>query len=307
MRRFPFVTVDVFTDRAFGGNPLAVFLDGRGLSDAEMQQVAVEVNYSETTFVLPPADPANTARVRIFTPAEELPFAGHPNVGTGVVLADRATVAADGRELLRFEEAAGLVEVEILRGPGGAVAGARLTAPQPFAGGAPLPVADVAACLGLPPGEVDLAAHPPATASVGLPFVVARLRSLAALGRCLPDPAAFARATEAHRATVPRFFVLAYVPTPGDAAHDVRARMFAAGGGIAEDPATGSAACALVALLASLDPAPEATLELRIGQGHEMGRPSLLLARAEKTGGRVGRVQVGGGAVPMLRGELALP
>ena len=305
MRRFPFVTVDVFTDRPFGGNPLAVFLDGRGLSDAEMQQVAVEVNYSETTFVLPPADPANTARVRIFTPAEELPFAGHPNVGTAVVLADRAA-AADGRELLRFEEAAGLVEVEILRGPGGAVAGARLTAPQPFAGGAPLPAGDVAACLGLPPEEVDLAAHPPVAASVGLPFVVARLRSLAALGRCVPDPTAFARATETHRTTVPRFFVLAYVPTPGDPGHDVRARMFAAGGGIAEDPATGSAACALVALLASLDPAPETTLALRIGQGHEMGRPSLLLAGAEKAAGRVERVTVGGGAVPMMRGELAL-
>ena len=305
MRRFPFVTIDVFTDRPFGGNPLAVFLDGRGLSDAEMQQVAVEVNYSETTFVLPPADPANTARVRIFTPAEELPFAGHPNVGTAVVLADRAA-AADGRELLRFEEAAGLVEVEILRGPGGAVAGARLTAPQPFAGGAPLPAGDVAACLGLPPEEVDLAAHPPVAASVGLPFVVARLRSLAALGRCVPDPTAFARATETHRATVPRFFVLAYVPTPGDPGHDVRARMFAAGGGIAEDPATGSAACALVALLASLDPAPETTLALRIGQGHEMGRPSLLLAGAEKAAGRVERVTVVGGAVPMMRGELAL-
>ena len=305
MRRFPFVTVDVFTDRPFGGNPLAVFLDGRGLSDAEMRRVAAEMNYSETTFVLPPADPAHTARVRIFTPSEELPFAGHPNVGTGVVLADRAA-AADGRELLRFEEAAGLVEVEILRGPGGAVAGARLTAPQPFAGGAPLPAGDVAACLGLPPEEVDLAAHPPVAASVGLPFVVARLRSLAALGRCVPDPTAFARATETHRTTVPRFFVLAYVPTPGDPGHDVRARMFAAGGGIAEDPATGSAACALVALLASLDPAPETTLALRIGQGHEMGRPSLLLAGAEKAAGRVERVTVVGGAVPMMRGELAL-
>src|SRR5882762_1378657 len=110
MRRFSFVTVDVFTDRRFGGNPLAVFPDAQGLSDVEMQSLATEFNLSETTFVLPPADPANTARVRIFNRSAEMPFAGHPNVGTGWVLAGRDR-AKDG--VLRFEEIAGLVEIKV--------------------------------------------------------------------------------------------------------------------------------------------------------------------------------------------------
>src|SRR4051794_8624846 len=115
MRTFPFVTVDVFTDRRFGGNPLAVFPDARGISDAEMQALAAEFNLSETTFVLPPEDSANTARVRIFNRIAEMPFAGHPNVGTGFVLADRAVGG-----LLRFEQIAGLVEVRIAPGGQGA-------------------------------------------------------------------------------------------------------------------------------------------------------------------------------------------
>jgi len=116
MPRFSFVTVDVFTDRRFGGNPLAVFPDARGMSDADMQSLAAEFNLSETTFVLPPANPANTARVRIYNRKSEMPFAGHPNVGTGWVLA-RQGRAPDGR--LRFEELAGLVEIEVAPVPAG--------------------------------------------------------------------------------------------------------------------------------------------------------------------------------------------
>ena len=136
VRTYPFVTVDVFTDRRFGGNQLAVFPDARGLSDAEMQSLAAEFNLSETTFVLPPADPANTARVRIFHRTAEMPFAGHPNVGTGYVLADRAV---DG--VLRFEEIAGLVEVRVERDAAGTLTGTTIAAPQALTLGGELPVA----------------------------------------------------------------------------------------------------------------------------------------------------------------------
>ena len=124
-----YVTVDVFTDRAFGGNPLAVVLDAGGLSTAQMQAIAVEFNYSETTFVLPPRDAGNDAQVRIFTVTREIPFAGHPNVGTAFVLATRSAKPS-GR--LNFEEGAGLVAVDILQ-DAGRVVGAELTAPQPLA------------------------------------------------------------------------------------------------------------------------------------------------------------------------------
>ena len=143
MRTYPFVTVDVFTATRFGGNPLAVFPDARGLSDAQMQALANEFNLSETTFVLPPENPANTARVRIFTRTAEMPFAGHPNVGTGYVLAQ---MGRDTGGVLLFEELAGLVEVRVARDDHGAVTGATIAAPQPLSLGLELPVEAVAAC-----------------------------------------------------------------------------------------------------------------------------------------------------------------
>src|SRR6185295_19427721 len=129
-----FVTVDVFTDRRFGGNPLAVLPDGRGLTSAQMQAIAAEFNLSETTFVLPAKEPAHTAEVRIFTPKAELPFAGHPNVGTAFVLANRGVTG----DALIFEEQAGLVRMQLPR-DGGAVVGAGLTAPQRLSRGAEIP------------------------------------------------------------------------------------------------------------------------------------------------------------------------
>src|SRR3954452_24584633 len=145
MPTYPFVTVDVFTDRRFGGNPLAVFPDARGMSDADMQSLAAEFNLSETTFVLPPADPANTAKVRIFNRRSEMPFAGHPNVGTGWVLAQQGR-AKDG--MLRFEEIAGLVEVEVTPGQ------VTIAAPQPLSLGPEMPVDLLANCVGLGVGDV---------------------------------------------------------------------------------------------------------------------------------------------------------
>src|SRR5689334_4949215 len=158
MARFSFITVDVFTDRRFGGNPLAVFPDARGLEDGEMQALAAEFNLSETTFVLPPADPANTARVRIFNRRHEMPFAGHPNVGTGWVLAGLGR-AKDG--VLRFEEIAGLVEVTA------ASDGVTIAAPQPLSLGPEMPVDLLADCVGLAARDIVDAAHRPLSASVG--------------------------------------------------------------------------------------------------------------------------------------------
>ena len=164
MKSWKFVTLDVFTETPFGGNQLAVFPDARGLTDAQMQALAAELNLSETTFVLPPASPANTARVRIFNRVAEMPFAGHPNVGTGFVLAEHAR---DG--MLRFEEIAGLVEVAVLRDAAGAVTGAEIGAPQPLSTGVRMDPAQLAGCVGLTEGDVVTAAHLPIIASVGIP------------------------------------------------------------------------------------------------------------------------------------------
>src|SRR6202011_1698610 len=163
-----YITVDVFTDRAFGGNPLAVVLDAGGLSTAQMQAIATEFNYSETTFVLPPQDAAHDARVRIFTVRSEIPFAGHPNIGTAFVLAAQASKPS---ARLLFEEKAGLVPVEILTEQGRAV-GAELTAPQPLNKLTTLSAAQAATCLSLTSADITTDRHPPQIVSVGLPFLV---------------------------------------------------------------------------------------------------------------------------------------
>ena len=192
MRRYPFVTVDVFTDRQFGGNQLAVFPDARGISDAEMQALAAELNLSETTFVLPPADPANTARVRIFHRTAEMPFAGHPNVGTGFVLADRASAG-----LLRFEEIAGIVEVRLDHDAAGQVTGATIAAPQALAVGPELPLDLAAACAGIAPEGIVTARHMPTIAADGgNPRLLLEVTP-AAMAAATPDLPAFRRAVAA--------------------------------------------------------------------------------------------------------------
>ncbi len=296
-----YVTVDVFTDRAFGGNPLAVVLDAKGLSTAQMQAIATEFNYSETTFVLPPADPANGAEVRIFTVRSEIPFAGHPNVGTAFVL---ATLADKPPAWLKFEEKAGLVPVEILSEQGGVI-GAELTAPQPLKRLTELGAEQAAACLSLSAADVKTDRHPPRIASVGLPFLMVELASRQALRRAKPDAAAFAR-------TFPRdgsdavYFYTRDVPVD-EKPCDLQARMFHPGAsGLSEDPATGSATAAAAALLADLVATRDGELKLRIGQGVDMGRPSLLLTRVRKAGGAVASVHVGGACVPMMEGTFRL-
>jgi trans-2,3-dihydro-3-hydroxyanthranilate isomerase len=290
MTDFPFVTVDVFTDQAFGGNPLAVFTDGRGLSDAEMLSLTREFNLSETTFILPPENPAHSARIRIFCPAGEMNFAGHPLVGTGFVMAqDRP-----GESELHFEVPAGLVAVRIDRNAAGRVSQAVISAPQALSIRDSLASEAIAASASLAANDLIRDRHEPLVASVGMPFIVAET-SLTALQRAQPDLVAFRQAAAASGMNND-FSLLLYVRHQGK----IRVRMFAPLSGIFEDPATGSANAALAALLLSLTKDSKGVYE--VIQGVEMGRPSLLHLTANRGADGI-RATVGGGCVPMLRGH----
>ena len=285
--KVPFQTVDVFTDRRFGGNPLAVIPDARGLSSEQMQSIAAEFNLAETTFVLPPQDPKNTAHVRIFTPKSEMPFAGHPNVGTAFVL---ARLGRPGDRFL-FEEGAGLVPLELAR-ENGAVTSARLAAPKPLSLGETVPAEIVAQATGLQSSDI---VGTPIIASTGNNFLFAELRSREALKRAGYN-------TEVFRKHLPMERIVGvhlYVTAP-----QIQSRMFAPLFGVPEDPATGSANITLIGLLALRDPKPDLTLSKTIGQGVDMGRPSVLEATAEKKGGKVVATYIGGRCVPMLSGTI---
>lgn len=295
MPSYAFETVDVFADSRFGGNPLAVFTDARGMSDAAMQALAAEMNLSETTFVLPPEDPAHTARVRIFNRTAEMPFAGHPNVGTACVLARQGR---DRGGVLLFEELAGLVEVRVERDAAGIVTAATIAAPQALSTGIVLPADAIAACAGLAVSDIVTTTHQPVEASVGVRFILAEVGP-DALGRALPDIAAFRRLDAANAALEGRLSLFVYARDGSR----LRARMFAPLAGTWEDPATGSASATLGALLLSLDGGETASFD--ITQGVEMGRPSRLRVTARR--GEDGfRATVGGGCVPVLRGEAQL-
>lgn len=291
MRQYEFVTLDVFTDTRFGGNPLAVFKDARGLTDAEMQALASEFNLSETTFVLPPENPENTARVRIFNRTAEMPFAGHPNVGTGWAVADWAQ---DG--MLRFEEIAGLVEVRITRDEAGDLTQAIIAAPQPLSLGAEMDPVLLAGCIGLEPGDILTTTHRPIIASVGNSFLIAEVAP-EALSRATPDIERFRTTARAVTGLGPNRLPVYLHADAGPGQR--RARMFSPLSGTIEDAATGSAATPLVALLLSLSGAEEGRWD--ISQGVEMGRPSLLRAAAWRAPSGI-RASVGGRCVPVLEG-----
>lgn len=296
-----YVTVDVFTDRAFGGNPLAVVLDAGGLSAAQMQAIATEFNYSETTFVLPPRDAANNAQVRIFTVNREIPFAGHPNVGTAFVLATRATKPP---VRLLFEEEAGLVPVEIAVEQGRVVS-TEFTAPQPLKRMSQVSVEQAAACLSLSAGDVRTDRHRPQVISVGLAFLAVELTSREALRRARPDATAFAKTFPCDGSDAVYLYTRD-VPA-SERPCELQARMFHPGAsGLSEDPATGSATAAAAALLADLDLTREDELKLQIGQGVDMGRPSLLRTRVRKRNGAVASIHVGGSSVQMMEGTFRL-
>lgn len=292
MTSYAFETVDVFTERRFGGNPLAVFADGRGLTDAQMQSLAFEFNLSETTFVLPPADPANSARVRIFNRTAEMAFAGHPMIGTAYVLA-----RLRGGDQFRFEVPAGQAIVDIERSKDEAI-GAKVAAPQPLSLGRAFPAEKLAACLGIGAGEIVTTTHAPTLASVGNPYIITELRA-GALEHCVPDLRGFMAAYDGGADLRERFSVYAYVRD----GENVRARMFAPLSGTWEDPATGSAATPLAGLL--LHHSGRDALAFDIRQGSEMNRPSLLRVTARRDGDAI-RTTVAGRCVPVFKGEASL-
>lgn len=291
--RYRFLTCDVFTDRRFGGNQLAVLPDAAGLDAARMQAIANEFNHSETTFVLPPDDPAHLAKVRIFTPRAELPFAGHPTVGTALALAWGGRAASG--EVVVLEEGAGPVPVR-LEGAGSALTAEFVAPAVPRAGAAADP-ARVARALGLAEADLVTAHGPPRDASAGLPFLVVELADRAALARA----ALAGRGDDLSPASGNGVYLFAR-GGPGE----LHARMYAPCHGIAEDPATGSAAAALAGLLAAEAGRGEGWHAWRVHQGVDLGRPSRIEARARRTAdGAVAEVRIGGRAVlPVAEGTI---
>ncbi len=293
MRR-RFATLDVFTDRSFTGNPLAVVLDPGGLDAATMQAVAREFNHPETVFVFAPDDPAHRARLRIFTPARELPFAGHPTVGTAVLLALRDGGGA-GREFV-LEEPIGPVRC-VLESGAGARGTARFAVPQLPAEVGPAPdAATIAAGLALSPQEIGFDGWRPSRWTAGNPFTFVPAGGLAALARCRPDgdkfEAAFGEAGAA-------FVFCGETSAPGRQFH---ARMFAPGMGIREDPATGSAAAAFAGVIAARF--SDGSHAVAIEQGYEMGRPSLIRLAIVVAAGKLVSAAIGGDAVIVTEGTI---
>jgi len=293
--KYPYWTCDVFTETRFGGNPLAVLPHADGLSEHQMQQIAREFNFSETAFVFP-AKAGHTRRVRIFTPAREVPFAGHPNVGTAFVLASMGEFGEIRSSLaMTFEEKAGLVPITIHEANGW-IASCELAAPQSLSLGKTVPAQLVASAVSLAVEDIVTETHPPQVASVGLPFLMAELKDRLALERAQVNISGFeAILSEDIRPSI-------YLYTRTTDGFDLRARMFAPLSGVPEDPATGSAACAVAGLLAHFDGNSSGDFRWRIAQGAEMGRPSTLLARAEKTEGVVQTTGVGGACVLISEG-----
>lgn len=303
MPSFPYVTVDVFTRKRFGGNQLAVFPDASGIPEHCLLPIAREFNFSETTFVYPPGDPRHARRVRIFTPGGELPFAGHPTIGTAYALAHDGLIELKGRETrIVFEEGVGPVPVTIHSDEG--VPGfAQLTAAQlPQRGPTPPPTDDLARLVGLEHADVLTGAYSAEAVSCGLCYLIVPLRSREALARARPSAVEFERVLSSY---VTRMVFL-FCGEPEQPASSYRARMFAPLIGVTEDPATGSAGTAFAAYLAHRDPRPEGSFRWVVEQGFEMGRPSILELEAEKSAGAVTATRVGGHTVFVSRGEFLL-
>lgn len=301
--RVRYVTVDVFTDRVFGGNPLAVVPDAAGLSPERMQRIARELNLSETAFVLPAETPEGTVRVRIFTPAAELPFAGHPTVGTAFALAALGLQPLDGDATrVVFEEGVGPVPVTIHARGGKPVAATLTAARLPEVAPAPRTADELASVLSLRHDDVLREPYAPEVASCGVPFVAVPVRDLDALARARVDTGRW----EALLADDPAAELYVYVP-PAPGEREVRARMFAPGFGIAEDPATGSACAAMGGVLAARTDARDGTLRWLVRQGVEMGRPSDLELEADLASGAVTAVRVGGRCVLVADAVMDLP
>ena len=313
-RTHAFHWLDVFTQQRFGGNPLVVFPDGRGVTDEQMQRVAREFNISETVFVLPPETPGGTNRIRIFTPARELPFAGHPTIGTAHVIATRVLdppITTD--TTLVLEEPVGPVPVAVQPQPDGTLFLQLSAARAPEFRAPTLDLEQLAPVLNLDPidFESDL---PGGMASCGTPFLIIPLRDTDALRRARLDAATYLRLADegaiggiTDRFWTDHVYLIARDETLRTRGVDLRVRMFAPGLGITEDPATGGAAAALSAHLAAhVIGERDGTFTWTIEQGIEMGRPSTLYLEADKRDGAITGVRVGGFAVWVGEGRLII-
>lgn len=297
-----FYTCDVFTDKPFGGNQLAVFPDAADIPEQLLQSITKEFNFSETTFVYPPKDPAHTRRIRIFTPGQELPFAGHPTVGTAIVLGTIGDITISGDETkIIFEEGVGPVPVTICS-INGKPSFAQLTAAKLPEFNENVPSAEVLAkMLTLSRDEIADSQFPIRFVSVGFPFLYAAVKNRAALKRIRVN----IQVMETLQTTYGVREIFVFTDDAEQQDSDFRARMFAPLLGIAEDPATGSAAASFAGYLAAKDPSRSGTLQWKIEQGFEMGRPSLLFIEADKKDGQTTAVRVGGNAVMMTEGFLS--
>ena len=288
--------LDVFTDTKLAGNPLAVVLDSDGLDDAAMQKIAREFNLSETVFCFPPRDPVNSAALRIFTPAAELPFAGHPTVGTAILLGIENAPDLIAREDvgLVLEEKIGPISCSVRRRRGEA-AHARFEAPRAAEAwaGPPDPAA-LAAQLGLSRGDIGFDAHLPSCFSAGNPVTFVPIASLEALGHA---------ALQASRGEKAQYYLYARTELQGDT-RAFRSRMLCVGFGMDEDPATGSAAAAFPAAWAAGESLADGEHDCLLLQGVEMGRPSRIGVAFAIEGGRVGPAAIGGSAVVVMQGHL---
>ena len=296
MRR-RFATLDVFTTRRFAGNPLAVVLDAEGLDTAAMQAVAREFNLSETVFVRPPDDPAHRARLRIFTPGAELPFAGHPTVGTAVLLALQD--GASGTRDIVLEEGVGPVRCTVQARDG--VGNARFTVPRlPERVGDTEAAETMAAALGLSADDLGLDGFEPGRWSAGTPFAMVPVRGLAAMARARPNAAHW----DAAFAGKGRGSVFLFCRETAEPGHAFHARMFAPSLGITEDPATGSAVAAFAGLAARHAGLADGEHELAVEQGYEMGRPSLIRLTITLRDGALTGASIAGDAVLISEGSI---
>lgn len=296
-----FHTLDVFTQTALAGNPLAVVHDADGLSDARMQAIAREFNLSETVFLVTPENAAHTARMRIFTPSRELPFAGHPTVGTAALLAQlNHPQAGEHEAIITLEEEIGTVRAGVVIKPDVAPY-AEFDVPQLAAqSGSVGPRADVSAALGLTEVEIGFANHRPTVYSAGVPFAFVPVRDREALSRARPITALWDAAgfTEAGGS------VFVYTAETDEPDHAFSARMFAPEFGIAEDPATGGAVAAFAGVVSRYEALAAGRHILPIEQGVDMGRPSLITLELEIAAGRLKLARIGGHSVLVSSGEL---
>jgi trans-2,3-dihydro-3-hydroxyanthranilate isomerase len=296
MRR-RFVTLDVFTGRRFAGNPLAVVLDADGLDSATMQAIAREFNLAETVFVLPPRDPAHRASVRIFTPAVELPFAGHPTVGTAVLL---NRIDGGGSWDFVLEEGIGPVRCTTASTDGERGRARFQLARLPEELGEPGTLPTIAAALGLAPEEIGFDDFRPSLWSAGVSFTFVPVRSLVAIGRCQPDLQHWDAAFTRHDRSSAYVFCRETVEA-GSAFH---ARMFAPRLGVHEDPATGAAAAAFAGALLRFAPPGNGEHDFPIEQGYEMGRPSLITLSMTIRDGHLAAAAISGEAVTVSEGSI---